>query len=129
MKLIGKGIFQNKTLCLGEKRSFASIIQRKLEQHIAEKKPAYDELWKDQHLKIEDVTVGEVLGGMRGLTGLVYETSKLDPINGITYRGRNLQEIKAKAAKALRGSQPLPEAVLWLFLTGDFPNENEMSRF
>ena len=28
--------------------------------------------------KIGEITVGQVLGGMRGMTGLFYETSKLD---------------------------------------------------
>jgi hypothetical protein len=30
------------------------------------------------HKKLGDITVGQVLGGMRGMTGLFYETSKLD---------------------------------------------------
>lgn len=46
------------------------------------------------------MTVGTVIGGMRGMTGLLYETSKLHPINGITYRGKDLNEIIAKAPKA-----------------------------
>lgn len=33
--------------------------------------------------KIADVTVGQVIGGMRGMPGMVYETSKLHNMDGI----------------------------------------------
>ena len=39
------------------------------------------------------MTVGTIIGGMRGLTALLYETSKLHPVNGITYRGKDLNEV------------------------------------
>ena len=56
------------------------------------------------------------------MLGLVYETSKLHHINGITYRGIDLFEIVDKAPKAKGGSEPLPEGILWLLLTGEIPN-------
>lgn len=68
------------------------------------------------------------MGGMRGLTGLLYETSKLHPTNGIKYRGRDLFEIRDAALKS-RGSQPFPEGVLWLMMTGEFPTKSEIMRF
>lgn len=55
------------------------------------------------------------------MLGLVYETSKLHPLNGITYRGHDLFQIMDHAPKAKGGEEPLPEGVLWLLLTGDFP--------
>jgi citrate synthase len=73
--------------------------------------------------KVGDITVGSVVGGMRGLLGMVYETSKLHHINGITYRGKDLFEVKEKGPKAKGGEEPIPEGVLWLLLTGEFPNE------
>ena len=60
---------------------------------------------------------------------MLYETSKLDAFNGITYRGHDLFQIIDKAPKAHNGTQPLPEAVLWLLLTGDFPTEEETADF
>ncbi len=32
---------------------------------------------------VGDVSVGAIIGGMRGLPGMLYETSKLHPVNGI----------------------------------------------
>lgn len=63
------------------------------------------------------------------MMGLIYETSKLHPINGITYREKDLYEVRDQSPKAPGGSEPLPEAVLWLLLTGEFPTEQELSNF
>ena len=76
-----------------------------------------------------NITVGSVVGGMRGMAGVMYETSSLHHINGINYRNKNLYEIRDQAPRAKGGSQPLPEGVLWLLLTGELPNEKEMSEF
>jgi citrate synthase len=78
---------------------------------------------------IGEVTVGQVIGGMRGMPGLLYETSKLHPVDGINYRGYDLFKIREQAPKALPGGQPTPEGVLWLLLTGEFPNEKEYKQF
>jgi citrate synthase len=42
---------------------------------------------------------------------------------GINYRGHDLHTIIKKAQKAPGGEQPLPEAVLWLLLSGEFPTK------
>jgi citrate synthase len=60
---------------------------------------------------------------MRGMLGMIYETSKLHPQNGINYRGKDLFEVAKNSTKAPGGTQPLPEATIWLLLTGEFPNE------
>ncbi len=69
------------------------------------------------------------MGGMRGLPGMHYETSKLDATEGIAYRGHSLREVQAKGPKTLPGGEPIPEGVLWLLLTGEFPNESEIKEF
>ena len=56
-------------------------------------------------------------------------TSKLHPIDGIKYRGMDLFTIKEQAPKTIPGGQPIPEGVLWLLLTGEFPSESEMKEF
>lgn len=79
--------------------------------------------------KIGEVTVGSVVGGMRGLPGMLYETSKLHPVDGIEYRGQDLFKIREHAPKTVPGGQPIPEGVLWLLLTGEYPNEKEIKDF
>ena len=60
------------------KRGFCQLKQ-KLESVIPKKLKEFKEV-KDTYgnKKIGEITVGQVLGGMRGLTGLFYDTSKLD---------------------------------------------------
>ena len=76
-----------------------------------------------------EITVGQVIGGMRGMPGMLYETSKLHPMDGIEYRGKDLYNIRENAPKTVKGGQPIPEGVLWLLLTGEFPSESEMKDF
>jgi citrate synthase len=59
---------------------------------------------------------------MRGMPSLLYETSKLDKAHGITYRGKDLYDIKDNAPRAPGGTEPLPESILWLLMTGELPN-------
>ena len=71
-------------------------------------------------------TVDQAYGGMRGIVGLVTETSLLDPQEGIRYRGHDLFEISEKLPKIPGGDEPLPEGVFWLLLTGDIPTEQQV---
>jgi len=66
---------------------------------------------------------------MRGLPGMLYETSKLNPESGITYRGKDLFTIRKEGPKSVPGGQPIPEGALWLLLTGEFPSESEITAF
>jgi citrate synthase len=70
-----------------------------------------------------EVNIGQVIGGMRSMPGLLYETSKLHHLDGITYRGKDLYQVREQSPKAPGGSEPLPEAALWLLLTGEFPSD------
>lgn len=63
------------------------------------------------------------------MLGMIYETSNLHHLNGITYRGQDLFEIMDKAPKAKGGTEPLPEGVMWLLLTGEYPNAKEIKDF
>jgi len=80
-------------------------------------------------VKVGEITVGQVIGGMRGMLGMVYETSKLHPMNGINYTGHDLFEIIKKTPRTHGSQQPSPEAILWLLLTTDFPTEKELADF
>ncbi|KAH9774716.1 Citrate synthase 4 [Citrus sinensis] len=60
----------------------------------------------------------EVIGGMRGMTGLLWETSLLDPDEGIRFRGLSIPECQKLLPAAKPDGEPLPEGLLWLLLTG-----------
>lgn len=82
-------------------------------------------LLKEKHgnANLSDATVEKAYGGMRGITGLVYEPSLLDPVEGIRFRGLSIPECQKVLPKAAGGQEPLPEAMFWLLLTGDVPTE------
>jgi len=71
-------------------------------------------------------TIGQAYGGMRDIKSMVYETSLLDSNEGIRFRGLTIPEIQAKLPKAPGGSEPLPEGLLWLLLTGEVPTPGQV---
>lgn len=77
--------------------------------------------------KIGEVTLAQVYQGMRGITGLVTETSLLDAQEGIRFRGHTIPELQAKLPKAPGGSEPLPEGLFYLMLLGDLPDEEQVN--
>jgi len=71
---------------------------------------------------IGEITVDQLYGGMRGMKGLVCETSVLDAEEGIEFRGYTIPECQELLPKA-GGEEPLPEGLFWLLMTGDIPSE------
>lgn len=65
-------------------------------------------------------------GGMRGIKGLVCETSVLDPDEGIRFRGLSIPECQQVLPKAPGGAEPLPEGLFWLLITGDVPSQAQV---
>ncbi|MGN6509632.1 MAG: citrate (Si)-synthase, partial [Chitinophaga sp.] len=72
--------------------------------------------------KVDDVTVAQVYQGMRGITGLVTETSLLDANEGIRFRGYSIPELREHLPKAPGGAEPLPEGRGSLMLIGELPS-------
>lgn len=74
---------------------------------------------------VGEVTLSQVYQGMRGITGLVTETSLLDAQEGIRFRGYSIPALQTKLPKAPGGSEPLPEGLFYLMLIGELPTEEE----
>jgi len=77
-------------------------------------------------MSLGEVTVNMAMGGMRGITGMLYETSLLDAEEGIRFRGYSIPELQKALPKAPGGGEPLPEGIMWLMLTGDVPSEAQV---
>ncbi len=75
--------------------------------------------------KIGEVTLAQVYQGMRGITGLVTETSLLDAQEGIRFRGYTIPELQKKLPAAIKGGEPLPEGLFYLMLVGELPTEED----
>ena len=77
--------------------------------------------------KIGEVTLAQIFQGMRGITGMVYETSLLDAQEGIRFRGFTIPELQVKLPKAAGGDEPLPEGLFWLMMTGELPTAEDVA--
>ncbi|TGZ64982.1 hypothetical protein CRM22_006082 [Opisthorchis felineus] len=76
--------------------------------------------------KIGEVTVDMAYGGMRGIKGLVTETSVLDPNEGIRFRGLTIPECQKRLPRAVKDGEPLPEGMYFLLLTGQVPTKDQV---
>ena len=75
--------------------------------------------------KIGEVQLSQVYNGMRGITGLVTETSLLEAQVGIRFRGYSIPDLQKKLPKAKGGNEPLPEGLFYLMLMGELPKEED----
>ncbi len=75
--------------------------------------------------KVGEVTLAQVYQGMRGITGLVTETSLLDAQEGIRFRGYSIPELQVSLPKAPGGGEPLPEGLFHLMLLGELPTQED----
>ncbi len=76
--------------------------------------------------KIGEITLAQVYQGMRGMIGLITETSLLDANDGIRFRGYSIPELRAQLPKAEGGTEPLPEGLFHLMLLGEVPTKEEV---
>ena len=76
--------------------------------------------------KIGEITIAQVYQGMRGMTGLITETSLLDSNEGIRFRGYSIPELREKLPKAEGGTEPLPEGLFHLMLIGELPSHEDV---
>jgi len=104
-------------------------LQSKIESLAEQKTPQFVKLRKDHaDVSIGDTTIGMCIGGARGVKCLLSETSLLDPMEGIRYRGRTLEECNEQLPKAPGGKVGLPEASFWLLLTNEVPSDAEVAQ-
>ena len=78
-------------------------------------------------LKIADVKVSQLIGGMRSIKSMLWETSLLDPEEGIRFRGYSIPQLIEELPKAEGDTEPLPEGLFWLMLTGDIPSKENVT--
>ncbi|MFM2386730.1 MAG: hypothetical protein RL660_1487 [Bacteroidota bacterium] len=76
--------------------------------------------------KVGEITLAQIYQGMRGILGLVTETSLLDSNEGIRFRGYSLPELIEKLPKVDGGKQPLPEGLFHLMLLGELPTKEDV---
>lgn len=114
----------------GGVRQLSTNLKDVLEAKIPAEQEKFKAIKKEHGAKVlGEVTVEQALGGMRGIPAMVWETSLLDPEEGIRFRGFSIPELQEKLPVAKENSPfrcPLPEGLLWLLLTGDLPTPDQV---
>ncbi|GMM54623.1 citrate (Si)-synthase [Maudiozyma humilis] len=125
--------------------SDSSQMKRAVAAAIPEKRAALQSLRRDHAaVPLDTLTVGSVLGGMRGARALFWGGTTLSPEQGIRFHGLSIEQCQAQlpgpeilgegagesspgeSADALSPSpQFLPESMLWLLMTGRPPSPAE----
>ena len=94
-----------------------SLLKEKLNTIFPAQKAEINAFVKANGDKVVDkVTLGQAYGGMRGVKGLVCDTSEVPPDKGLIIRGIELKNITDK----------WPEEILFLLLTGSLPTPEEL---
>jgi citrate synthase len=103
-------------------------LKDKLQNKIHEWRPRTERLLKEfGDVVVDQITISQIIGGMRGVKSLVTDISYLDPMEGIRYRGYTLPEVFEKLPKPPGAEMPYVEGLFYLLLTGDIPDAEELN--
>ncbi len=95
----------------------AKLLKEKLSSLLPGLREEAKSIVKDHGKKnISEVTIDQLYGGMRGVKGLVCDTSEVGLDTGLIIRGIPILELTGK----------LPEEVFYLLLTGALPTDAEL---
>jgi citrate synthase len=93
-------------------------LKEKLQQQIPALREEVRKLVKGHgEAIISQVTVSQAFGGMRGVKGLVCDTSVVDPDKGLAVRGIPIGELANR----------LPEEIFYLLCTGELPDAEALA--
>jgi citrate synthase len=94
-----------------------SKLKAKFESQIPGMREEISSLIKEHGSKVvSEVTLKQVYGGMRGVRGLICDTSLVPPEKGLIIRGIQLKELFDR----------WPEEIFWLLVTGELPTKDEV---
>uniref|UniRef100_A0A674D212 Citrate synthase n=2 Tax=Salmo trutta TaxID=8032 RepID=A0A674D212_SALTR len=114
---------------LSSRNATTSTNLRDVLSNLVPKEQSRIKIFKTQYGKtnISSISVDMIYGGMRGMKGLVYETSVQDADEGIRFCGYSIPECQQLLPKAPGRAEPLPEGLFWLLVTGQVPTEEQVN--
>lgn len=105
------------------------VVDSGLKARLQVKIPELQEQWKQAKVLndkiIHKVTVDQAYGGMRDIKCMIYETSLLDAQEGIRFRGLSIPECQQQLPRTKGATEPTPEALFWLLITGEVPTQEQ----
>ncbi len=98
------------------------LLLDKIEQQLPEWRERVRKLIKEKgDVKVGEVTISQVYGGMRDVKSLVTDISYVDPVEGIRFRGYTIPEVLSKLPKPQGSEMPYVGGLYYLFLVGSVP--------
>lgn len=102
------------------------ILKEKIAAQLPEWRERVKKLVKESgSVKVGEVNIGQVYGGMRDVKGLVTDISYVDPNEGIRLRGYTIPELLDKLPKPAGAEMPYMGGLYYLLLVGALPSEAE----
>jgi len=102
------------------------ILHEKISAQSPEWRERIKSLAKEHgEVKVDDVTVSQIVGGMRDIKSLLTDVSFVDPAHGILFRGMTIPELLKKLPKARGGKVPLVGGSYYLLMIGEVPTKEQ----
>lgn len=101
-------------------------IREKIREQIPQWMERIQRLKKDYNdFVVGEVTIDQILSGIRGVQISISDISYVDPYEGIRLRGYTISQILSLLPKAKNSEMPLAGGLYYLLLTGELPNQEE----
>jgi citrate synthase len=102
------------------------ILHEKIAAQLPGQRERYRALTKDHsEVVVDQVTVGQIAGGMRGIKSLLTDISFVDPAEGIRFRGMTIPEVLSALPKPPGAEMPYVGGLFYLLLIGEVPDANQ----
>jgi citrate synthase len=102
------------------------LLKDNIEQQLPEWRERVKKLIKEKgDVKVGEVTIAQVYGGMRDVKSLVTDISYVDPAEGIRFRGYTIPEVLKKLPKPKGGVMPFVGGLYYLLLVGSIPTVDQ----
>ena len=103
-----------------------SIIKEKLAVSVPEWRERVKKLVKENgDVKVGEVNIAQVYGGMRDVKSLVTDISYVDPNEGIRFRGYTIPEVLEKLPRRPDAEIPSVGGLYYFLMVGEFPTPEE----
>jgi citrate synthase len=102
------------------------LLKEKIAAQLPEWRERARKLLKEYgDVKVDEVNISQVYGGMRDVKSLVTDISYVDPVEGIRLRGFTIGELLEALPKMAGAEVPCSGGLYYLLLTGEIPGEEE----
>jgi citrate synthase len=102
------------------------ILHEKISAQLPEWRERMKALTKEHgDVVVDQVTVGQIVGGMRDIKSLLTDISFVDPAEGIRFRGLSIPELLKALPKARGAKMPLVGGLYYLLMIGEIPTKEQ----